>query len=48
VQVFQPVSSETLDEKELLADAVGDESVRGYEQLGNYLGYRAGIDQDGD
>jgi hypothetical protein len=36
------------DEKEKLGEAIGDEALRLYEQLGNYLGYRAGIDEDGD
>jgi hypothetical protein len=40
-------ASLTLDEKERLGDAIGDEALRLYEQLGNYLGYRAGIDEDG-
>lgn len=41
-------SSLTIDEKERLADALGDEFLRQYEQLGSYLGYRAGIDAQGN
>jgi hypothetical protein len=36
------------EEKEQLAEAIGDDALKLYEQLGNYLGYRAGIDADGD
>jgi hypothetical protein len=35
-------------ERKQLADALGEETVKFYEQLGSYLGYRAGIDRDGD
>lgn len=34
-------------EKAQLADALGEETVKVYEQLGSYLGYRAGIDEQG-
>lgn len=42
--------SETLSlhEKSWLAEALGEEQLKAYEQLGSYLGYRAGIDGDGD
>lgn len=36
------------DEKEQLVEAIGEETMRGYEQLDSYLGYRAGIDEDGN
>jgi hypothetical protein len=36
------------EEKDQLAEAIGDESLKLYEQLGDYLGYRAGIDKDGN
>jgi hypothetical protein len=41
-------SSLTSDEKEQLADAIGADALKLYEQSGNYLGYRAGIDEQGD
>jgi hypothetical protein len=31
-----------------LTDAVGEETVKAYEEFGSYLGYRAGIDREGD
>jgi hypothetical protein len=34
-------------EKARLAEALGEETVKLYEQLGSYLGYRAGIDEQG-
>lgn len=36
------------EERKQLAEAIGDEALRLYEQLGNYLGYGTGIDEDGD
>jgi hypothetical protein len=41
-------STLTPEEREQLAEAIGDEQMRFYEQSDNYLGYRAGIDGDGD
>jgi hypothetical protein len=41
-------STLSAEERERLVDELGEESVKLYEQLGNYLGYRAGIDEDGD
>jgi hypothetical protein len=38
----------SLEERERLAEALGEETVKLYERLGTYLGYRAGIDEDGD
>jgi hypothetical protein len=37
----------TPQEKARLIDALGEETVKLYEQLGSYLGYRAGIDEQG-
>jgi hypothetical protein len=36
------------EERELLVEAIGEESMKAYEQLGSYLGYRAGIDENGN
>ena len=36
------------EEKEQLAAAIGEASMRLYEQFGNYFAYRAGIDADGN
>lgn len=41
-------STLTPEEKEQLAEAIGAEGLKFYEQLGNYLGYRAGIGEDGN
>jgi hypothetical protein len=38
----------TIDEKGELADAIGEDALRLYEQSDNYLGYRAAIDLDGN
>jgi hypothetical protein len=38
----------SVEEKEQLTEAIGEDGVREYEQLGSYLGYRAGIDEEGD
>jgi hypothetical protein len=36
------------EEREQLVEAIGEEIVKFYEQLDNYLGYRAGIDSKGN
>jgi hypothetical protein len=36
------------EERDQLAEALGEETVKLYEQLGTYLGYRAAIDEEGD
>jgi hypothetical protein len=36
------------EEREQLAEAIGEDGLRAYEQLGDYLGYRAGIDSNGN
>jgi hypothetical protein len=36
------------EEREQLVEAIGEEMVKFYEQLGDYLGYRAAIDEDGN
>jgi hypothetical protein len=41
-------SSLSPEEREQLVEAIGEESMKLYEQLGDYLGYRAGIDADGN
>jgi hypothetical protein len=41
-------ASLTIEEKEALANAIGVEGLETYEQLRNYLGYRAGIDAEGN
>jgi hypothetical protein len=38
----------TTAEKAELAQAIGEQAVTAFEQFVNYLGYRAGIDEDGD
>jgi hypothetical protein len=38
----------TAEEKARLGEALGEEALDLYEQLGSYLGYRAGIDEEGD
>jgi hypothetical protein len=41
-------STLTAEEKAELSEAIGAEGLKLYEQLGDYLGYRAGIREDGD
>jgi hypothetical protein len=41
-------STLSISEKKELADAIGEEGLRFYEQSDTYLGYRAGIDVGGD
>jgi hypothetical protein len=41
-------STLTPAEKAELTEALGMQTVKGYEQLDSYLGYRAGIDEEGD
>jgi hypothetical protein len=36
------------DEREQLVEAIGEEMIKFYDQLGDYLGYRAGIDEEGN
>jgi hypothetical protein len=40
-------STLSAEEKEQLAEAIGDEGLRQYLELGDYLSYRAGIDANG-
>jgi hypothetical protein len=36
------------EERQQLAEAIGEDALRAYEQVGDYLGYRAAIDEDGN
>jgi hypothetical protein len=40
-------STVTPEEREELAEALGEETIKLYERLGTYLGFRAGIDEEG-
>jgi hypothetical protein len=45
---LRPAATLSAEERQQLVDALGEDAVRAYEQSGNYLGYRAGIDSEGN